>query len=60
MRWHIGDVQIPNRVVLAPMAGVTDLPFRLLVKEFGCGLVYAAHGQLDGSSVRKPCIEEVS
>ncbi len=41
MRWHIGDVQIPNRVVLAPMAGVTDLPFRLLVKEFGCGLVYA-------------------
>jgi tRNA-dihydrouridine synthase B len=41
MRWHIGDAEIANRVVLAPMAGVTDLPFRLLVKEFGCGLVCA-------------------
>ncbi|MGI6081561.1 MAG: tRNA dihydrouridine synthase DusB [Limnochordia bacterium] len=41
MRWHIGGVEISNRVVLAPMAGVTDLSFRLLVKEFDCGLVYA-------------------
>lgn len=41
MHWHIGDVGIANRVALAPMAGVTDLPFRLLVKGFGSGLVYA-------------------
>ena len=36
----IGNVEIKNNVVLAPMAGVTDLPFRLLCKEMGCGLVY--------------------
>ena len=35
----IGKVQIPNRTVLAPMAGVTDLPFRKLCKEQGVGLV---------------------
>ena len=39
MSWKIGDVEIPNRFVLAPMAGVTDLPFRLLCKEQGAGLV---------------------
>lgn len=36
----IKDIDIPNSVFLAPMAGVTDLPFRLLCKEMGCGLVY--------------------
>lgn len=36
----IGDLELANPVMLAPMAGVTDLPFRLLVKEMGCGLVY--------------------
>ncbi|MDI3534364.1 MAG: tRNA-dihydrouridine synthase [Thermosediminibacterales bacterium] len=37
---QIGTVKIFNKTVLAPMAGVTDLPFRLLVKREGCGLVY--------------------
>lgn len=37
----IGNVELKNNVFLAPMAGVTDLPFRLLCKEMGCGLVYS-------------------
>ncbi len=36
----IGNVELMNRVFLAPMAGVTDMPFRVLCKEQGCGLVY--------------------
>lgn len=35
----IGDVTLPNNLILAPMAGVTDLPFRLLCKEQGAGLL---------------------
>ncbi len=35
----IGNVNLRNRIILAPMAGVTDLPFRLLCKENGAGMV---------------------
>ena len=35
----IGNVVLENNLVLAPMAGVTDLPFRILCKEQGCGLL---------------------
>lgn len=38
---QIGPIKLVNPVILAPMAGVTDLPFRLLAKEMGCGLVYS-------------------
>lgn len=38
---QIGKLNLANQVILAPMAGVTDLPFRLLAKEMGCGLVYS-------------------
>lgn len=37
--FYIGKVKIPNRTILAPMAGVSDLPFRLLCHEQGAGLV---------------------
>ncbi|MDH6363915.1 nifR3 family TIM-barrel protein [Enterococcus sp. PF1-24] len=37
--WKIGAVEIPNRVVVAPMAGITNAAFRVTVKEFGAGLV---------------------
>ncbi len=36
----IGNIKVKNNVFLAPMAGVTDLPFRLLCKEMDCGLLY--------------------
>ncbi|MDY3797448.1 MAG: tRNA dihydrouridine synthase DusB [Agathobacter sp.] len=35
----IGNVTLPNNLILGPMAGVTDLPFRLLCKEQGAGLL---------------------
>lgn len=38
-RLQIGTVTLENNLILAPMAGVTDLPFRLLCKEQGAGLV---------------------
>ena len=41
MKWKIGDVEIQNQVVLAPMAGVCNLAFRTICKEMGCGLIYA-------------------
>lgn len=39
MKLKIGNVEIEHNIALAPMAGVTDLPFRLLCKEQGCGLM---------------------
>lgn len=36
---QIGSVLVPNRTILAPMAGISDLPFRLLCREQGAGLV---------------------
>lgn len=36
----IGDVETKNNVFLAPMAGITDLPFRVICAGFGAGLVY--------------------
>lgn len=37
----IGNVLIENPLVLAPMAGITDSPFRRIAKKFGCALVYS-------------------
>ncbi|AEV94598.1 tRNA dihydrouridine synthase DusB [Pediococcus claussenii] len=39
MEWQIGDVTIPNQIVVAPMAGVTNSAFRMICKRFGAGLV---------------------
>ena len=36
---QIGNVTLQNNLILAPMAGVTDLPFRMLCKEQGAGLI---------------------
>lgn len=40
MSFFIGNVKIPGRLALGPMAGITDLPFRLLCKEQGAALLY--------------------
>ena len=37
----IGNVELSNNVFLAPMAGVTDLPFRLICRQMGAGLVFS-------------------
>lgn len=39
MQLKIGNVTLPNNIILAPMAGVTDLPFRVLCAEQGAGMV---------------------
>lgn len=50
---QIGKIILPNRVLLAPMAGITDKSFRLLAREQGCGLVHtemiSAQGLLYGN-----------
>ena len=41
MAFYIGNVLIPNRVVLGPMAGNTNYAYRKIAKEYDCGLLYA-------------------
>ena len=41
MGFSIGDIQIDEPVFLAPMSGISDLPFRRLVKRYGAGLVFS-------------------
>ena len=38
-RMKIGSVEIENRIIMAPMAGITNIAFRKIIKEFGAGLV---------------------
>lgn len=41
MKWKIGNVEIGNQLVLAPMAGISNTSYRKIVKEMGAGLIYA-------------------
>jgi tRNA-dihydrouridine synthase B len=64
----IANLSLKNRVILAPMAGVTDLPFRIVAREFGCSLAYTemvnavglarnmkkSEGYLDSNAQDKP------
>ena len=50
----IGSIQLTNPSILAPLAGITDLPFRLLVKEAGCGLVCSEMISSNGLVHRSP------
>lgn len=39
--WYIGNVEIKNKIVLAPMAGISNTAYRQIIKEMGAGLIYA-------------------
>lgn len=39
--WKIGNVEIENQIAIAPMAGISNVAFRELIKEFGAGLIYS-------------------
>ena len=39
--WKIGNVEINNQVVLAPMAGISNTSYRKIIKEMGAGLIFA-------------------
>ena len=41
MGFKIGNVEVKNRVVFAPMAGVSNISFRTIIKEMGAGLIYS-------------------
>jgi len=41
MKWQIGNVEIENRLVLAPMAGISNTSYRKIIKQMGAGLIYA-------------------
>ncbi|MGD9333082.1 MAG: tRNA dihydrouridine synthase DusB [Desulfobacterales bacterium] len=51
---QIGSIRLANNILFAPLAGISNLPLRLLAKEAGCGLVYtemvSANGLVYGSS----------
>jgi tRNA-dihydrouridine synthase B len=62
----IGNIQLKNNTVLAPLAGITNLPFRLIVKEAGCGLVCSemissnalSYGSVKTIDMMHSCTEE--
>ena len=41
MKWNIGNVELKNQVVLAPMAGICNNAYRRIIKDMGCGLIVA-------------------
>ena len=41
MKWKIGNIEIKNQVVLAPMAGISNTSYRKIIKEMGAGLIYS-------------------
>ena len=66
MTYTIGSVELDNNVMLAPMAGVTDMPYRRLVKSFGVGLVVSEmiasramiHANKKTLRMSTPCADE--
>ena len=59
MSFRIGNVTIETDTALGPMAGITDLPFRLLCKEQGAGLLYTEMVSAKGVMYRNRNTEEL-
>ena len=57
--FFIGNVKIDGNLVLGPMAGVTDLPFRLLCKEMGADLIYTEMVSAKGITYKNKNTEEL-
>ena len=55
----IGDIDLENPVALGPMAGVTDLTFRLICKGFGCGLLFTEMVSAKGIYYNDPKTEKL-
>lgn len=39
--WKIGNIEIKNRIVFAPMAGISNIAYRHIIKKMGAGLIYS-------------------
>ena len=61
---YIGNVKLDNITILAPLAGITNLPMRLIAKEVGCGLVcsemISSNGLVHQSQKTEKLLESVS
>src|SRR5210317_1580945 len=56
---QIGNLTLDNNAILAPLAGITNLPFRLLAKASGCGLVCSEMISANGLVHRSPKTHEM-
>jgi len=56
---QIGNLTLDNNVILAPLAGITNLPFRLLAKASGCGLVFSEMISANGLVYRSGKTEQM-
>jgi len=60
---QIGSVTLENKTILAPLAGITNLPFRLLAKEAGCAMVcsemISAHGLINKSKRTRQMLDSL-
>jgi tRNA-dihydrouridine synthase len=45
---NIATLELSNNLILAPLAGISDLPFRTIARRFGCGLCYSEMVSADG------------
>ena len=63
IKMRIGNIVLKNNLILAPIAGVTDLPFRILARRGGCGLAFtemvSAKGFIIKMRKRRSCLIRV-